>query len=56
MNGHAPMNAAMGGARFVLGEIVAGVVAQENEDLLHLVFLGGSGAVAARAVLLKAAA
>ena len=37
MNGHAPLDAAMDGARLVLGKVVAGLGAQQNEDLFHRV-------------------
>ncbi len=38
MDGHAPFNAAVDGACFVEGKIVAGLVAQQDENLFELVF------------------
>ena len=44
VDGHAPLDAADDGVLLVLGKIVAGLGAQQDEDLLQRVFgLGGSG-------------
>ena len=40
VDGHAPFDAAVDGAGFVLGEIVTGLGAQQDEDLLQGIFFG----------------
>src|SRR5665647_1850717 len=41
VEGHPAMNATIGGVRFVLGEVVAGLGPNEDKDLLKYVMLWG---------------
>ena len=54
MDGHTPLDATLDGVLFVLGEVVPGLGAQQDEDLFQRVFdlgsrgLGGTGYFAER--------